>query len=95
MNRESKNALVSRFSIDILGWIAGTLTTIAFFPQLLKTWTTKSAKDVSLVMMVTFCIGVFLWLLYGLTINAMPVVVTNSVTLILALLILILKIKYK
>ena len=95
MNRELKNALVSGFSIDILGWIAGTLTTIAFFPQLLKTWTTKSAKDVSLVMMVTFCIGVFLWLLYGLAIKAMPVVVTNSVTLILALLILILKIRYK
>lgn len=95
MNRESKNALVSRFSIDILGWIAGTLTTIAFFPQLIKTWTSKSAKDVSLVMMVTFCIGVFLWFVYGLAINAMPVVVTNSITLILALLILILKIRYK
>jgi len=86
---------MDRKLIDILGWIAGTLTTIAFFPQLLKTWTTKSAKDVSLVMMVTFCVGVFLWLVYGLAIDAMPVVVTNSVTLILALLILILKIKYK
>lgn len=95
MHRKLKNAIVSGFSIDILGWIAGTLTTIAFFPQLLKTWTSKSAKDVSLVMMVTFCIGVFLWLLYGLTIKAMPVVVTNLVTLILALLILILKIRYK
>ncbi len=95
MNRELKNALVSRLSLDILGWIAGTLTTIAFFPQLLKTWTTKSAKDVSLVMMITFCIGVFLWVLYGLTINAMPVVTTNLITLILALLILILKIKYE
>ncbi len=81
--------------IDLVGWIAGTLTTIAFFPQLLKTWTTKSAKDVSLVMMVTFCVGICLWLVYGLAIDAMPVVVTNSVTLILALLILILKIKYK
>ena len=81
--------------MDILGWIAGTLTTIAFFPQLLKTWTTKSAKDVSLVMMVTFCLGVFLWLVYGITINAMPVVVTNSIALILSLLILILKIRYR
>ena len=95
MNRELKNALVSGFSIDILGWIAGTLTTIAFFPQLLKTWTTKSAKDVSLVMMIIFCIGVFLWVLYGLTINSMPVVITNLITLILALLILILKMRYE
>jgi MtN3 and saliva related transmembrane protein len=81
--------------IDVLGFLAGTLTTIAFIPQLLKTWTTKSAKDVSLVMMITFCMGLFLWFMYGLAIQAMPVIVTNAVTLILASLILILKIKYK
>jgi MtN3 and saliva related transmembrane protein len=80
---------------DILGLIAGTLTTIAFVPQVLKTWTTKSAKDVSLVMMITFCVGVFLWLVYGLAIRAMPVIVSNVVTLFLALLIVVLKIKYR
>ncbi len=81
--------------IDLLGWIAGTLTTIAFFPQLLKTWATKSAKDVSLAMMITFSIGVFLWIVYGVSIQALPVIVTNVVTLTLAIPILILKIKYK
>jgi MtN3 and saliva related transmembrane protein len=81
--------------IDLLGWIAGTLTTIAFFPQLLKTWVSKSAKDVSLVMMITFSIGVFLWIVYGVSIHALPVIVTNVVTLTLAIPILILKIKYK
>ncbi|MGB5963790.1 MAG: SemiSWEET transporter [Coleofasciculaceae cyanobacterium] len=81
--------------IDFLGLVAGTLTTIAFLPQLYKTWKTKSAQDVSLVMMITFCIGVFLWLIYGLAIHAMPVAVANAVTLILALLILLLKIRYK
>lgn len=81
--------------IDLLGWIAGTLTTIAFFPQLLKTWVSKSAKDVSLVMMITFSIGVFLWIVYGVSIQALPVIVTNVVTLTLAIPILILKIKYK
>lgn len=80
---------------DVLGFLAGALTTIAFVPQLLKTWTTKSAKDVSLVMMITFCTGLFLWFMYGLAIQAMPVIVTNAVTLILASLILILKIKYR
>jgi MtN3 and saliva related transmembrane protein len=80
---------------DILGLIAGTLTTIAFVPQVLKTWTTKSAKDVSLVMMISFCVGVFLWLVYGLAIGAMPVIVSNAVTLVLALLIVVLKIKYR
>jgi MtN3 and saliva related transmembrane protein len=83
---------MSREFIDILGLIAGTLTTIAFLPQLYKTWKTQSAQDVSSVMMITFCIGVFLWFIYGLAIQAMPVIVANAVTLILALLILVLKI---
>ena len=82
-------------SIDILGYIAATLTTIAFLPQVIKTWRSRSAKDVSLVMMITFSIGVFLWLLYGLAIQAMPVILANATTLILALLIVILKIKYR
>lgn len=81
--------------INFLGLIAGTLTTIAFLPQLIKTWKSKSAKDVSLVMMITFCVGVFLWIVYGLAIGAMPIVVANVVTLALALLILILKIRYR
>lgn len=81
--------------IDLLGWVAAILTTVAFFPQLLKIWRSKSAKDVSLVMMITFSIGVFLWLVYGLAIQALPVVIANLVTLILALLIIILKIKYR
>jgi MtN3 and saliva related transmembrane protein len=81
--------------IDILGLAAGTLTTIAFLPQLLKTWQSKSAKDVSLAMMVTFCIGVFLWFVYGLYLHALPIVLANFITLILALVILILKIKYR
>ncbi|MBD1806241.1 SemiSWEET transporter [Microcoleus sp. FACHB-SPT15] len=82
-------------SIDILGYVAATLTTIAFLPQVIKTWRSRSAKDVSLVMMITFSIGVFLWLLYGLAIQAMPVILANATTLILALLIVILKIRYR
>lgn len=81
-------------SINLLGLLAGTLTTIAFLPQLFKTWKSKSAKDVSLVMMITFSVGVFLWIVYGLAIGAMPIVVANVVTLTLAILILILKIRY-
>lgn len=81
--------------IDVLGLVAGTLTTIAFLPQLLKTWKSRSAKDVSLVMMITFCIGVALWIVYGLAIGAMPIIAANVVTLSLALMILILKIRYK
>jgi MtN3 and saliva related transmembrane protein len=81
--------------IDLLGLIAGTLTTIAFLPQLYKTWKSKSAQDVSLVMMITFCTGLFLWFVYGLAIHAIPVIVSNAVTLVLALMILLLKIRYR
>ncbi|NEQ20747.1 MAG: hypothetical protein F6K28_16240 [Microcoleus sp. SIO2G3] len=82
-------------SIDILGYVAATLTTIAFLPQVFKTWRSRSAQDVSLVMMITFSIGVFLWLMYGLALQAMPIITANATTLILALLIVILKIRYR
>lgn len=81
--------------IDVLGFIAATLTTLAFLPQLLKTWQTKSAGDVSFLMLSTFSIGVFLWLLYGMFIQSWPVIVANFLTLIFNLLILSLKIRYE
>jgi MtN3 and saliva related transmembrane protein len=80
--------------VTLLGLLAGTLTTVAFFPQLLKTWRSKSAADVSLGMLVTFCIGVFLWLVYGFLLGALPIILANVVTLVLAGLILALKLRY-
>jgi MtN3 and saliva related transmembrane protein len=59
-----------------------------------KTWKTRSAEDVSLGMLVTFCTGVALWLVYGLLTGALPVIAANVVTLILALTILMLKLRY-
>ncbi len=79
----------------VLGLLAGTLTTISFLPQVIQTWKSKSAKDISLGMFVTFCAGVFLWLLYGIVIHDLPVIITNFVTLILASSILWMKLKYK
>lgn len=81
--------------ITILGLVATTLTTSAFLPQMIKTWRTKSAKDVSLQMLVTFCIGVFLWLIYGIYLQGLPIILANLFTLILNLIILWLKIKYE
>ena len=78
----------------IIGLIAGLLTTIAFVPQLTKTWKSKSAKDVSLAMLVTFTTGVLLWLIYGLLIQAAPIIAANVVTLLLATAILALKIRH-
>ncbi len=81
--------------ITLLGLLAGTLTTISFVPQLLKTWRTKSAKDMSLPMLISFCSGVFLWLVYGILLPSTPVIVANFITLILALMILGLKLRYE
>jgi MtN3 and saliva related transmembrane protein len=80
--------------IDALGLTAGALTTVAFLPQLIKTWRSKSARDISLGMFVLFTVGVALWLVYGLFTGAVPVIAANTVTLILALTILTLKLRY-
>lgn len=85
---------VSMDAITIIGLVAGTLTTIAFLPQLTMTWRSKSAKDVSLGMFLIFCSGVFLWLIYGILIDALPIILTNTATLILSGAILMLKLKY-
>ncbi len=81
--------------INILGLTAATLTTGAFVPQVMKTWKSRKAKDVSLEMLVLFCTGSFLWLVYGLLIKSVPVILANLITLMLNLTILGLKIKYK
>ncbi|GAA5521845.1 SemiSWEET transporter [Aliifodinibius salicampi] len=81
--------------ILLLGLTAATLTTIAFIPQVIKTWKTKSADDLSLGMYSIFCTGVLLWLIYGILIGDIPVIAANTVTLILALTILFFKFFYK
>jgi MtN3 and saliva related transmembrane protein len=78
-----------------LGLLAGGLTTASFVPQVTKIWKTKSAKDVSLKMFVAFCIGVGLWLTYGVIKKDWAILLTNGVTLLLGLAILLMKIKYK
>ena len=76
----------------LLGTMAGTLTTIAFIPQALKTWRSRSAKDISLGMFVLFSTGVLLWLVYGIALGEWPIIIANAITLALALMILALKV---
>lgn len=83
------------FSITIIGLLAATLTTISFLPQAIKTWKTKSTKDISLGMFLMFTTGVLLWLIYGVLIKDIPLIVANTVTLCLASTILWFKLKYK
>ena len=80
--------------IDLFGFLAALLTTIAFLPQLYKTWQSKSAEDVSLITLILFIIGLICWIIYGLYIHSFPILVANIVTFIFNVSILILKISY-
>ncbi|MGL5193618.1 MAG: SemiSWEET transporter [Chroococcales cyanobacterium] len=82
-------------TITIIGLLAGTLTTLAFVPQVLQTWKSKSTKDVSLKTFLMFCSGIFLWLIYGLFKQDIAIILANFITFILASIILGLKLKYK
>jgi MtN3 and saliva related transmembrane protein len=81
--------------VQILGLAAGSCTTIAFLPQVIKTWKSGSAKDLSLGMFSFFCLGVMLWLIYGIIIKDVPVIVANLLTLVLASSLLFFKLKHK
>ena len=80
--------------VPVIGYAAGALTTLSFLPQVIKVFRTKSADDLSLGMFIAFCLGVFLWLLYGLVLGSWPIIVTNFATLILSSAILFLKLLY-
>ncbi len=81
--------------METLGYLAGILTTVAFIPQVMQIYKTKSAKDVSLAMFLIFTSGVMLWLVYGIKTDAIPVIAANAVTLLLSLVILFFKYKYR
>lgn len=78
--------------MQAIGLTAAACTTFSFLPQAIKTWRTRSAKDLSLGMFLIFVIGVALWLAYGLWLNDLPIILANLVTLVLAGSILLFKI---
>jgi MtN3 and saliva related transmembrane protein len=78
-----------------IGLTAATLTTISFLPQVIKTWKSKSAKDLSLGMFLVFCIGTLLWLIYGILVKDIPVITANAVTLVLSSILVYFKFRYK
>jgi len=81
--------------VEWLGVAAGTLTTLSFVPQVLRTWRTKSTEDVSLWMLLAFNGGIALWLTYGLILRKPSIIYANGITLTLSLTLLALKIRYR
>lgn len=81
-------------TMEIVGLVAGACTTFSFLPQVIHTWRTKSVEDISLRMYMLLTFGVILWLVYGLYLESLSLILTNSITLILAASILVMKIVY-
>jgi MtN3 and saliva related transmembrane protein len=80
---------------DLLGYTAAMLTTLSFAPQAWLTFRTRDVRGISLGMYSAFTLGVALWLAYGLSMRAWPVVVANAITLALASAILWMRWRYR
>jgi MtN3 and saliva related transmembrane protein len=78
----------------MVGYIAGTLTTVSFVPQVVRSWRLRETKDISLLMIFLFAIGDFLWMLYGIWTGSAPIIVANLVTFGLVLFLLGMKLRY-
>ena len=87
----------SASTAKLYSWIGSTAaacTTFSFLPQLIRVWRRKSARDISLLMFLLFSFGLACWLVYGIGIGSGPITAANAVTLVLALAILLLKLRY-
>ena len=80
---------------DIIGYIAGFFIVVSIFPQIIKSYKTKSVKHISILMLISIIIGTVLWLIYGFMVDGMPIIVLNSIYLFVVSYQLYLKVKYE
>jgi len=80
--------------ITWVGLMAAACTTISFIPQAFRLWQTKSGKDISFGMFFIFSTGVVCWLIYGIAIKDLPIILANTLTLVLCLSIIVMKFHY-
>jgi MtN3 and saliva related transmembrane protein len=81
-------------ALQILGLAAGTITSITFLPQVIQIWKTKSAKDLSLQMLLLLILGVSMWLTYGILVLDTAIIYTNSMVLAMSLIMLYFKFRF-
>ena len=81
------------FHIDIIGYLAALLTTFSFLVQAIQSWRTRDLSGISVGMYSMFTLGVGLWLIFGIVIESWPLIVTNALTFLFALSILLMKLK--
>ena len=80
---------------DLIGTVAACLTTASFIPQAWHTFRTRDVSGISLGMYSLFTVGVALWLVYGILLVAWPIIIANAITTSLALMILVMKLRYR
>lgn len=81
-------------TVVIVGYIAGTLCTVSFIPQVARAWKLKETRDLSLAMLLLFASGIILWTAYGIWTDSMPIIAANIITFVLVMILLGLKLKY-
>lgn len=80
---------------ELVGYIAGALTTVAFVPQVVRLYRLKHSRDISLPTFSLFGAGVACWLVYGLLLPSWPIIAWNAITLVLAITVVVLTIRYR
>jgi MtN3 and saliva related transmembrane protein len=80
---------------ESIGFLAAFLTMFGFLPQVIKIYRTKSVKDLSLLAILQFILGIFLWLIYGIHLKNIVIILANSVTFLILLAALVLFLKYR
>ena len=94
--RAATNVRLSHgFSFRLTGFAAGTLCTLAYLPQALHSFRTKSVRDLSLLMLISLNVGLVLWVAYGFMIHSLPIILPNAVTFFLSAPLLMMKLRYR
>ena len=83
------------FLVSLTGFAAGTLCTLAYLPQALHSFRTKSVRDLSLLMLISLNVGLVLWVGYGFMIHSLPIILPNAVTFFLSAPLLLMKLRYR
>jgi MtN3 and saliva related transmembrane protein len=81
--------------VTALGLLAATLTTVSFLPQVIKTWRSRNVGDLSPLTFGIFCVGVGIWLIYGLLVGDLPIILSNAVTFALALSLVVMALAFR
>jgi len=81
--------------IEIAGHFGAFLSSITFIPQVYKAWQSRSVGDLSLSMILIVITSTIIWLVYGISLNLMPVIIANSIIFFLASLLLVFKLTFK